>query len=227
MDLYANKFKYPRTRHVHWSRSVGDDDKVHPTLAQFEGREIVVTEKMDGENTSMYRDHYHARSLDSRNHPSRNAVKAIWGSIRYLIPEGYRICGENLYAEHSIRYTDLDSYFYGFSIWNDENVALSWDDTLAKFKEWGITPVRELYRGPFNEKILMDLLKDADLNRIEGWVMRVVDKIPYEEFGNLVGKFVRTGHVQTDEHWMTKAIVPNQLKGGYASFHHVELNEKK
>lgn len=36
---------------------------------------VVITEKMDGENTTLYRDGLHARSLDSRHHPSRNWVK--------------------------------------------------------------------------------------------------------------------------------------------------------
>jgi len=42
--------KYPRTRHAPWSRTIGDDDKVHTSMEQFHGKEVVVTEKMDGEN---------------------------------------------------------------------------------------------------------------------------------------------------------------------------------
>lgn len=207
------RFKYPRTRHAIWSRTVGEDDKVHTTMDQFIGREVVVTEKMDGENTSMYSDHYHARSLDSRHHPSRDAVKAIWGSIRYMIPENWRLCGENVYAEHSIAYTDLDSYFYGFSIWDDRNVALDWDTTLEIFQEWGVTPVRELYRGVYDEARIRALWDPSKGSKMEGYVIRVVDEIPYAEFGNLVAKFVRKNHVQTDQHWMSKAVVPNRLKG--------------
>lgn len=205
-------FKFPRTRHFPWSRSKGEDDKEHSTTEQFEGEEVVATIKYDGENTSMYRDHYHARSLDSRHHPSRDAVKAIWGSLRYLIPEGWRVCGENVYAEHSIAYTDLESYFYGFSVWDDRNVALEWDTTLARFAEWGVTPVRELYRGIYDEKAIKALWDETKRSTMEGYVVRVTREIPYAEYGNLVGKFVRTGHVQTDTHWMSKAVVPNKLK---------------
>lgn len=207
-----NRYKYPRTMHATWSRP-HKDDKKHFTMDQFHGREVVVTEKMDGENTTMYNDHYHARSLDSANHPSRNAVKAIWGSIRYMIPDNFRLCGENVYAEHSIFYDDLESYFFGFSIWNDRNVALSWDDTLAKFAEWGVTPVRELYRGVYDEARIKALWDESKRSKMEGYVIRVVEEIPYDDFGIYVAKFVRKGHVQTDEHWRTKAIVPNKLKG--------------
>lgn len=205
-------FKYPRTRHAPWSRSVGEDDKVHRTMEQFIGREVVVTEKMDGENTSMYRDHYHARSLDSRHHPSRDAVKAIWGNIRYLIPENWRIVGENMYAEHSISYDDLESYFYGFSVWDDRNVSLDWDSTVSMFLSLGITPVRELYRGIYDESLIKELWDESLQSSMEGYVIRVVDEIPYDEFGSLVAKFVRRNHVQTDQHWMRKAVVPNKLK---------------
>lgn len=209
MNAYV---KYPRTRHAIWSRTIGDDDKVHTTMDQFHGREVVVTEKMDGENTTMYNDHYHARSLDSANHPSRNAVKAIWGGLRYMIPDGHRLCGENCYAEHSIFYDDLESYFFGFSIWDDRNVALAWDDTLAKFAEWGVTPVRTMYRGIYDEARIKALWTEEMRSTVEGYVIRVVDEIPYDDFATYVAKFVRKGHVQTDEHWRTKPIVPNKLK---------------
>jgi hypothetical protein len=181
-------------------------------MEQFIGREVVVSEKMDGENTSMYREHYHARSLDSRHHPSRDAVKAIWGSIRYMIPEGWRIAGENMYAEHSIRYDDLDSYFLGFSVWDDRNVCLDWSATKAYLKDWGITPVRELYRGVYDETLIKGLWTEDMRSGMEGYVIRVVDEIPYEDFGKYVAKFVRKGHVQTDEHWMSQAVKPNKLK---------------
>jgi hypothetical protein len=191
---------------------VGEDDKVHSTMEQFIGREVVVTEKMDGENTTMYYDHYHARSLDSRHHPSRDAVKAIWGGICYMIPENFRLCGENLYAEHSIAYDDLESYFLGFSVWDDRNVKLSYDAGLELMRQWGVKPVRELYRGVYDEKVIRGLWTPAQADRVEGYVIQVVDEIPYDDFSRYVAKFVRASHVQTDEHWMSKAVKPNKLK---------------
>lgn len=203
--------KFPRTRHTPWSRSIGEDDKVHTTMDQFHGLEVVVTEKMDGENTTMYTDHYHARSVDSRHHPSRDAVKGVWGNIRYMIPENWRVCGENVYAEHSIFYDDLESYFYGFSIWNDENVALAWDETVTKFQEMGITPVKVIYRGIYDGKLIKTLWDETKRSKMEGYVIRSVEKIPYDQYCNLVAKFVRKGHVTSSDHWMSKAIVPNKL----------------
>ncbi|MEL7307213.1 MAG: RNA ligase family protein, partial [Pseudomonadota bacterium] len=39
------------------------------------------------------------------------------------------MCGENLYARHSISYNNLPSYFMAFSVWNELNQCLSWQDT--------------------------------------------------------------------------------------------------
>ena len=79
--------------------------------------------------TTIYRDGSHARSLDSKNHVSRDWIKSLQSRIAFDIPDGWRLCGENLFARHSISYTNLDGYFYLFSIWDDSNNCLSWDDT--------------------------------------------------------------------------------------------------
>lgn len=41
--------KYPRTPHLPWSGTIADDDKRLETVRNFIGREVVVTEKLDGE----------------------------------------------------------------------------------------------------------------------------------------------------------------------------------
>src|SRR5829696_5384608 len=110
----------------HWA---SDHFGLVADLSALSGREVVVTEKLDGENTTMYADGLHARSLDSAHHPSRAWVKALQGRIGPGIPAGWRVCGENLYARHSIPYEDLDSWFYGFSVWDGED-CLDWDRTV-------------------------------------------------------------------------------------------------
>jgi len=205
--------KYPTTPHLPFSPGLQNDDRLIRTLSELEGREIVVTEKMDGENTSMYADHIHARSLDSRHHPSRDWVKKFWAEINYMIPKDWRICGENVYAKHSVGYSDLDTYFYGFSVWNENNVALSWDDTVLQFEALGIKSVPVLYRGPFDLDVLEKLSKTIDPLKTEGFVARVTEAVHYDEFDLKFAKWVRKGHVQTDKHWMAAAVVPNKLRG--------------
>jgi hypothetical protein len=190
-----------------------DDDKVLSSLAHFEGREIVASGKADGENTSLYRVGFHARSLDSRHHSSRDWLAAYHSRFSHEIPDGWRICGENLYARHSIAYEDLPSYFMGFSVWDETNTALSWDDTLGVFKDLGIEPVPELYRGIFDEAALKNLAKNLDTEKNEGFVIQLADSFSYDDFGVSCAKWVRPNHVQTDTHWMHQAIVPNGLRG--------------
>jgi len=209
-------FKHPRTPHLPWSPGVTSDDKVLPSLDGFRGREVVVTVKMDGENTSMYRDAIHARSLDSRHHPSRDWVKGFWAGIRNRIIPGWRVVGENVYARHSIRYEVLPSYFLGFQVWDDCNKCCSWDVTLDEFAELGVVPVDVLYRGVFDERRIRRACEyGADWSSTEGYVLRVADAFDYADYGKYVAKFVRAGHVQTDEHWSRGPVVSNGLAETY------------
>lgn len=205
--------KYPRTFHLPWSRSRTDDDKILKNVDHFIDKEVIVTEKMDGENSNLYRDYIHARSLDSKDHPSRHWVKQYHNTFKHNIPDGWRICGENLYAKHSLGYDTLPSYFLLFSIWNEDNYCLSWDDTAnwAELLEIPIVPI--LYRGIWNEDVIKSLYPRKSEYGIEseGYVVRLANKFHYDEFKMSVAKFVRKNHVQTDQHWMHSEIIPNKL----------------
>lgn len=215
LALFTPYVKYPRTHHLPWSPGLTDDDRLMDSLAAFEGKRVVVTRKQDGENTTLYRDYIHARSLDGRSHPSRDWVKQFWSTVAGDIPEGWRICGENLFAKHSIAYDDLPSYFMGFSVWDERNRCLPWDDTMEWFTLLGIVPVPVLHDGVFDEKTVKGLWKPGDEARHEGYVLRVADGFAYGEFRRKVGKFVRAGHVMTTPHWMHgRAIERNGLAEG-------------
>lgn len=209
----AQHFKHPRIHHLPWSESVSSDDIVLDTLSFFRNKEVVVSTKLDGENTTLYSDFYHARSLDTEPHGSRERIKALQAEIGYNIPEGWRVCGENMYAKHSIHYHHLKSYFYVHSIWNEKNYCLNYDET----KEWclllGLEIVPELYRGIFDigkiKKLFTPLYNEDEM---EGYVIRIVDGFSYEDYGKSVGKYVRKNHVQTDQHWKT-TWEKNELDG--------------
>lgn len=163
--------------------------------------------------TTMYPDYIHARSIDGRSHPSRDWVKRFWSQIAYQIPPNMRICGENVYAEHSIKYNDLESYFYGFQMWHRDE-CLSWDDTLEYFALLNVQPVTVLYRGIYDEATIKQIQSKLDYNTNEGTVLRVTRSFRYKEFKSAVCKHVRKGHVQTGKHWMHgQAVIPNKLKG--------------
>lgn len=201
--------KYPRTPHLPWSPGATSDDVFLADTHTFWECEVVVTEKMDGENTSMYTNYIHARSIDSKHHPSRTWVKAFHGSIAHAIPAGWRLCGENLYARHSIAYDNLPSYFVLFSVWDEHNRALSWDDTLQWAERLGMAVPKQLYRGVWNEQALRSIAVDTE--SCEGYVLRTVQGFAYQHFHEHVAKWVRAKHVQTDTHWMYAPVVPNGL----------------
>lgn len=205
--------KYPRTYHLPYSLGTTSDDKIHTDLSIFEGKSLVVTVKMDGENTTMTRDNVHARSLDSHDHESQHWVKSLWSQIRFDIPEGWRVCGENLFAKHSIAYENLGSYFHVFNIWNEKNECLSWEETVEWCGLLGLQHVLVLY---YNVKMedLENVHKDfmSMLGKLhEGYVVRNSDSFHYSDFKSNVGKFVRANHVTTDTHWKLQKIVKNGL----------------
>lgn len=199
----SSKMKYPRTAHLPWSQDIVGDDLVLADVSAFAGHEVVVTEKMDGENTTLYRDGLHARSLDSAHHPSRSWVKALHARIAHAIPPGWRLCGENLYACHSIAYRHLPSYFLLFSLWDERNVCLSWDETCRWAARLGLATVPVLYRGVWDERRIKALYEPMiEGDACEGYVVRLAGAFSFDDFGTSVGKFVRATHVQTDHHWM-------------------------
>lgn len=214
-----DRYKYHRTYHLPESPGTASDDRFHPDhVGAFEGHDVVVTVKMDGENTTIYPDgHVHARSIDSSWHESRNWVRAIAGRIAHLIPVGWRICGENMYAEHSLSYTDLPSYFLVFGIYDENNRCLPWAETVEYAEMLGLKTVEVLYEGPWDEDIIRGFGK-FDTSTQEGFVVRRAAGWDHSDgykhnFAKYVAKFVRKGHVTTSTHWMAKKVVPNGLKG--------------
>lgn len=207
------RVKHPRTYHMHKSPGVASDDKVITSYDGFVGHDVVITEKMDGECTTLYDDYYvHARSIDGVPHESQDYVRGFLAGIAHTLPRGWRLTGENLYALHSIAYENLTSYFMGYFLWNSDNVALSWDETLEWFELIGVTPVPTLYRGPFDEHVLDEIASSIDITTQEGFVVRVAESIPYDDFCTKVMKWVRAGHVQSPVHWRSQVVTPNKLR---------------
>lgn len=208
--------KYPHTWHLPWSPHNKRDDFKLKNTEHFYGKEVIITEKMDGENTTLYSDWIHARSIDSGDHPSRSFVKGLWGQIKHNIPEGMRICGENMYAVHSIEYDDLQSYFLVFNIWVGD-VCLSWQDTLdycqllnlktvpvLRTEEW--SPVVE-----HNWRLRSEIWPHRFPNK-EGYVVRVTSSFDVGNWNTSIAKYVRSNHVQSDDHWMHQEMKVNKLK---------------
>lgn len=221
--------KYPRTFHLPTSPGLQSDDKRLSDLSAFTGQRVIVTEKIDGECTTMTQDKTYPRSPDARYHPSRDWMRAFHARRAADIPLGWRISGEYAYARHSVAYTRdqgnaLASFFLGFGVWDERNVLLPWDQALEVLALLDISPAPILYDGPFDLKALAHVAALLDTERQEGFVVRIAGTIPYPpavaEHGRFfpsIAKWVRKDHVQTDEHWLHGPIIPNELREGVSA----------
>ncbi len=213
LECFCEYIKYPRTHHLPYSSKVTDDDRVLKDTSNFEGKRVIVTEKLDGENSNLYPNYMHARSIDGQTHPSRNWLKAFHRKMSYNIPDGWRVCGENMYAKHTIYYEDLKTYFYAFSIWDERNDCLSWDDTKmwAELLELELVPV--LYDGVWNDDIIKEFCNN---DKREGFVVRIADSYSYGDFRKSMAKWVNSDFKnklkeENTYHWRYSAITPNKL----------------
>jgi len=206
------KYKYKKTKHLPFSLGLTRGDKVIESLEPFIGKEIIVSIKMDGENSTLMSDYIYARSLDSTDHLSNHWLKGLWGGIKHDIPENWRICGENLFAVHSIKYDSLPTYFMVFNIWDENNMCLSWDNTLIWCELLGLHHVPVIYRGIFDQSILQKIADELDTEKNEGFVVRLSDSFSYDDFPKSICKWVRAKHVKTKSHWKYDKIVKNELK---------------
>jgi hypothetical protein len=208
------KQKYPRSWHLNYSEKSSSDDKKHLSDSHFIGKDVVVTIKMDGENTTIYNDYIHARSVDSRiDSEDRRWIDALRKSkIEGNIPDSYRICGENLFYKHTCYYDDLKSMFYVFSIWDGET-CLSWDETKMWCGLLGLEMVPVIYEGIYDKNKIIEsfnfFMKDKNT---EGFVVRVREEFNIENFQNSLNKFVKSGFVIPDEHWRYSQKTMNKLK---------------
>jgi len=210
-DSPTPRFKYPRTLHLPWSLGVTDDDEVHADVeALFAGKRVVISEKLDGENCNFYADGMHARSPDSRPHPSQDWVRNLHGRIAHNIPAGFRICGENVYARHSIAYEALPSYFFAFAVYDDHNVCLSWAETVLWAELLGLLTVPVLYEGFWDAKEAHALDDEHTRRAFEGYVVRDARAYGYDQHASHTAKYVAS-RPTTSEHWRNERIVPHGL----------------
>lgn len=204
--------KYPRTMHLPNSPGFTKDDKVLKSVDHLLGKQVIYTEKLDGECTGMTRTHIHARSEESNHDESQSWVKQLYyNKIANIIPDNLQIFGENVYAEHSIKYNKLTTFFYVFGIVDlDRKVFLGVSDTLHLCNKYELEYVPILYQGEFNPNFKVPAKSDfGDI--IEGYVVKTVDEFPITNMNLHVAKWVRANHVKSSKHWK-KNWKPNELE---------------
>ncbi len=198
--------KYNRTYHFPFSPGTTSDDHIAKDWQGILTNELVVTEKLDGENTCLKKAGVFARSHDA---PTQSAwavkMRELWQNCQDELGE-LEIFGESLYAIHSIEYTHLEHYFYIFAIREGER-WLAWDEVVFYANLLNLPTVPIIQRGLFTQKSLENLIF-TQINapsllggECEGFVVRTANAFENTEFKNCVLKYVRKNHVKTDEHW--------------------------
>lgn len=200
--------KYNRTYHLPWSPGATSDDKISQDVSSLIGVDIVITEKLDGSNSSITNKGVYARShVDFSKNPWDKEIWDIWHRIKGDLSEGVFLFGENMAGIHSIEYTNLTSYFYLFGV-RDNNIWVPWEsvEEYAFLLDLPTAPV--LFKGIVSsEKELKDLTESLVKNpsklggTIEGIVVRNAGMFHNDDFAENVMKWVRPNHVQTDVHW--------------------------
>lgn len=203
--------KYPRTYHFPSSPGVQSDDKIMKDIDRLIGVPVTITEKLDGSNVTLCNGEVYSRAVSS---PSQHAWHGMvrkhhaW-KTRDLGPD-YKICGEDMYAIHSIEYDGFreSETFRVFNILY-KDTWLSFDDRANVCQQLGLLMTPVWQRGAvFNSRQDIDNWLSTSMKigsrlgpDIEGFVIQIEDAFHQDDFRNCLAKYVRAGHVQTDQHW--------------------------
>jgi len=201
--------KYPRTFHFPFSPNISNNDRIIKDISPFLNKQLIITEKLDGDNTAIYNGEVYSRSNTSTaSHESFNIIKNIfaWKTINIKDKVFY---GENLYRVHSITYNNLSSYFYVFNILSG-NIWLPWKNITDICQELDFKTVPYVDKKVFKSStelkdfLLNEINKESILGGIrEGLVVRPYDGFFSTSFNSHVGKIVSKSFSNDNINWST------------------------
>ena len=214
--------KYGRTYHYDFSPGTTSDDRINKDWWEDMSKikEIVHTEKMDGGNGCL-----NGIGIFARSHavptiqPWFDHMRQKFSMIQQDLKDTeIEIFGENLYAEHSIIYPNIDEHFYVFAV-RHLDMWLSWEEVkwYADFFEYPVVPVigMDYPKAHVKESLKQDVIFESEKPSVfgsiqngtmepctrEGIVTRNIEEYHVDDFKQNVFKYVRKGHVSTDQHW--------------------------
>lgn len=212
--------KYPRTPHWRSSPGLSSDDIREAGTDGFVDTDLIITEKLDGSNVRLIAGEVYARGGTLPSHHGWHAMVRKHHQHKTVTFPDHAFFGEDIYGVHSIHYDPVpeDETFRCFAVLHQRQ-WLAWADVEHLCDQAGFLTVPVLYRGRFNEAAALDAWLAKELVRPsllggprEGFVIRSAGAFPDDAFGAHVRKYVRAGHVQTDQHW-TKNWKPIQIIG--------------
>ena len=157
--------------HAQISLGTTSDDRFMPNgyVKSFaEKEELILTEKLDGQNNCFSKRGVFARSHTSpTQHPWDKPMRERWELIKNDLND-LEIFGENMYGIHSIAYKNLESYFYVFAV-RDGDRWLSWEEVKFYSNMLDFPVVPEI---PIHHKLqgFIDNHKDENI-ALEKWLI--------------------------------------------------------
>lgn len=218
--------KFPKTSHLLWlSPQPARDDKVI-SLADAEAfiasGEIVVEEKVDGANLGLSFDETGLLRAQNRGNFLEGRLSGQWEGlrgwlsrhetkVREHLPPGAVLYGEWCYAQHSMAYTRLPDWFFGFDVLDASDRFWSTRRRDVLFATMGVEPVREVARGRFTLRELRAMLSEPSAygdGPVEGLYLRCEE----DEWLRQRAKLVRPEFVQgIGEHWSRGPLHLNRM----------------
>ncbi len=221
--------KYGRTYHFNFSPGTTSDDRIaHHYWDDLKNiDQLVITEKLDGENNCLSEHGVFARSHAATTESRwTQDIRQRWQAMKYDLKGGVQIFLENMYAIHSIEYRNLDHHYYVFAV-RENGRCMGWDEVKfwADSFDLPTVPVLEiinpslLKEEDFKASIIQYATMKSDLDSFnhvmdefgniingnpctrEGIVVANTEEYLLRNFDKNVFKYVRAKHVKTDEHW--------------------------
>ena len=169
----------------------------------------MVTEKLDGGNTMIHRGQVYARSVTA---PSDGKWMAMVKKHHaWKVKEsGVYLYGEDIFAVHSIEYGPVPEQetFYAFAVRDEDGSFASFADLEMYSNRREIPVVPVLFEGRFGSLAeIREFVEEAHADdsvlggEREGVVVRLASGFAEADFAASVCKSVRTGHVQSEDHW--------------------------
>jgi predicted kinase/2'-5' RNA ligase len=225
-------WKFPRTQHIFDLGGASRDDLVLSETERrtyMDGKTVVhVTEKVDGAQMglSMTKDfkiraQNRSHFVNSKYH-SQFKLLDVWieehsaDLVNILGDSNHVLFGEWLYAQHSVPYDALPSYFIAFDLFNkSERKFYSRQVLEERLGGTSITLVRSLHQGPVQDKQqLLHMLGrisaySSSRQQIEGIYL----KIHEGSWTVSRAKIVRKDFISGNDHWSKNIITKNGLEG--------------
>lgn len=163
--------KYCRSLHAQISLGTTSDDRFMPdgyVKAFADMPSLILTEKLDGENSAFTKRGVFARSHTAPTvSPWSKPLRDRWELIKNDLGD-LEIFGEGMYGIHSIAYSKLESFYYVFAV-RENGKWLSWEEVkfYANLFDFPTVPeieikapLKDFYRSDVDEnKLLQEWFK--------------------------------------------------------------------